>query len=52
MVVEIDLKQSQLESFEAFGRFAHEGATVYAKKGEKVVVYMGEDRKGGALSSL
>jgi uncharacterized protein len=48
-VVEIDPVSKSARKLSALGRFAHEGATVYAKKDEKVVVYMGEDRRGGAL---
>lgn len=48
-VVEVDPQKKTARKLAALGRFAHEGATVVAKKGKKVVVYMGEDRRGGAL---
>lgn len=48
-VVEILPNSKSARKLSALGRFPHEGATVFAEKGEKVAVYMGEDRRGGAL---
>ena len=48
-VVEVDPKKQKARKLSALGRFHHEGSTVLAVKGENVVVYMGEDRAGGAL---
>lgn len=48
-VCEVDVEKKSARKLSSLGRFAHEGATVYAEKNRPVVVYMGEDRKGGAL---
>lgn len=45
-VVEVDLQNKSARKLTAMGRFAHEGATVVAKKGKKVVVYLGDDARG------
>lgn len=48
-VVEVDPFSGKAKKHTALGRFEHEGATVTAGKSGKVVIYMGEDRKGGGI---
>lgn len=48
-VVEVDPFSGKAKKHTALGRFEHEGATVTTGASGKVVVYMGEDRKGGGI---
>lgn len=48
-VVEVEPFTGKAKKHTALGRFEHEGATVSLSKSGKIVVYMGEDRKGGGI---
>lgn len=48
-VVEVNPFTGAAKKHTALGRFEHEGATVTKGNTEKIVVYMGEDRKGGGI---
>lgn len=48
-VVEVNPLTGKAQKHTALGRFEHEGAAVIKSKSGKVVVYMGEDRKGGGI---
>lgn len=48
-VVEINPKTGNAVKHVSLGRFRHEGALFVRRKDNKTVVYMGEDRTGGAL---
>lgn len=48
-VVEVDPFTGNAKKHTALGRFEHEGATVSKSANGKIVVYMGEDRKGGGI---
>lgn len=48
-VVEVDPFTGKAKKHTALGRFEHEGAAVGKSKTGNIVVYLGEDRKGGGL---
>lgn len=48
-VTEIIPESGELRKHTALGRFRHENATIYSKVGEKLRIYMGDDRRGGHI---
>lgn len=48
-VAEIIPETGELRKYTALGRFRHENVTIHSKIGEKLRLYMGDDRRGGHI---